>query len=472
MHILNILQELKDQTGAGSKERKMLILEVHRDNQLLKDFFYWCLDPSINYWQSKITVPESVIGPDWMPKQISLYTAMTRIFDDLVTRSITGNKAKFRLHEIYSRLSVPDKELLKRIITGKPDVGFNISTVNTVWPKLVYDPAYMRCSGYSPKLVKDWDFENDWIISQVKADGMFVNVIRSNTTFWFETRSGERLDKVKEAMTAEQVYSIATIGVWGCRDNSGEIVMHGELVIWKDKVMMDRSKSNGLINKIKLGGELPKGCEIRVSLWDIIPYKNWIDHIPYEVSYSERFLGLITAIGLYGSYSVDIIEYKFVKSIMEAKEHFIECLARGLEGTVLKHESLIWKYHTSNKQLKMKNKFTFEMRVTGYKAGDPNGKYEYLGSVEIASECWKLKSAISGMTDKIREFFNTHRDGMMNKVIEVEANGLFINDDGSYGLMHPRYKEYRVDRINADTLERIIQQEKDAMLGKEIEYDK
>ncbi|MCP4341324.1 MAG: hypothetical protein GY799_21165 [Desulfobulbaceae bacterium] len=470
--VLTILKDLKAQTGKGSAGRKMEILEREKDNQDLKDFFYWALEPGINYWQKKIQWDWSDEVNQAMPIAgiANFHDAMGEVISNLSTRAYTGNEAKYLLYMYCFDLTPEDQELMNRIITRKPDVGFNVSTVNKVWPKLVYDPAYMRCDGYSPKRVADWDFENDWTVSQVKADGMFVNIFHAEISgeLCFQTRSGEDLDKVAASLPHSQKAALAMIsGVLGIFNP----VLHGELVVWKDGVMMERSKSNGIINKVKLGGEWPEGTELRISLWDAIPGECWREHLVDETPYRQRFEILEMAIRDFSNGSgVELIEYRFVRSAMEAQQHFIECLQRGLEGTVLKHGRGLWKYHTSPNQLKLKNKFRFEMRVTGFTKGE--GKFaKTFGSMIIESQCGELVSAISGMTDKVRNYIHEHREEFLNSVVEVEANGLFINDDDSYGLMHPRFKEHRADRLLADTLERIIQQEQDAILGKEIEKD-
>ena len=470
MHILDILQSLKAQTGAGSAGRKMEILVENEGNSDLRSFFMWALDPNINYWQSKITKSDALALEFEGVGDHSITSAMAEIWRDLVSRNVTGNKAKRLLSEIYYYLEDPkDREILDRIITGKPDIGCGVGTLNKVWDELIYDPAYMRCKGYSPKLVKDWDFENEVIYSDLKADGMFDNMILGDQVE-FETRSGESLPKVVNSLdlsyfqALEKIKSYLTI--------YGEVkdpVLHGEFLVIKDGEIMERSKGNGLINKVKLGGAFPKNHYIRLVIWDYIPKENFLSHEEYPVTYDVKFDLLTEIFSQMEDDQVQLIEYKRVKSMMEAQRHFVECLQAGFEGTVLKNASrLTWKNHTSPNQLKLKNKFRFEMRVTGFTEGE--GKFApTFGSMEIISECGLLISSISGIKDKLRKEIHENRSDYMDNVVEVEANGLFVNDDGSYGIMHGRFKELRQDRVEADALERIIQQEIDSITGSGIE---
>ncbi len=467
-HVLDILKELKAQVGKGSMERKMAILEEHRNNKFLKDFFYWVLDSNINYWQSKIN---KKITYDVEP--MNFKEVMDEIFAYLVPRKVTGNKAVQYLTEYYYSLRDPkDRILLERIITRKPDVGFSVSTINKVWPGLIYDPAYMRCKGYSPAMVQAnktrdaWDFESEVIYSNLKADGMFDNIILGDT-LEFETRAGEKLPVVVQNLSIEHIQPLTGIRDFLQSEGVVNPVLHGEFLVINSKgEVMERSKGNGLINKVKLGGSFPANHYLRIVVWDYIPLENYLSHEGYEVTYDIKFQKLIEALNC--SDSVQLIEYRRVYSQMEAQAHFVECLQKGYEGTVLKNASrLTWKNHDSPNQLKLKNKFRFEMRVTGFTTGE--GKFALtFGSMEIISECGLLKSSISGMKDKLRKKINADRSNYLGAIVEVEANGLFKNDDGSYGLMHPVFKELRSDKTEADTLERIIQQEIDSIMGKEI----
>lgn len=465
MHLLDILNELKSHTGKGSVERKMKILTNHKDNLLLKNFFFWCLDPSINYWQSKISKDEGI----YACKDNTFLRTMEYILENLASREITGNKAKDALTSLYNGLQTKDQQLLEKVITRKPDVGFSVSTVNKIWPNLIYDPAYMRCKGYSPKNVEGWDFEGGNVWSDVKADGMFNNLVLAED-LKFETRSGEDLEAVVNSLDAQYHLQLGAIrgllGEKGVKDP----VLHGELVCWRDGEAIERSKSNGIINKVKLGGEFPSDVTLMISVWDYIPLHNFLKHEPYLIKYRVKRNKLKEVIAKLGTSPIQFIESKRVKSQIEAQQHFVSCLQRGLEGTVLKNGEGIWKYHTSPNQLKLKNKFRFEMRVTGFTEGE--GKFaSTFGSMEIESEDGLLQSAISGMKDSVRNYIHANREIFMDSVIEVEANGLFKDSEGATSLMHPRYKEHRTDRIEADTLERIIQQEIDSIVGKKLDSD-
>lgn len=456
MSILQILEELSNAKGVGSAKRKIQILKNNKENQELKDFFYYCLDPSLNFGQSKIKKDSRPAG---MTDRIELSEALRLIKDTLVSRNKTGNSAIRFLSKIYNSLSDDNKNILEKVIARKPGVGISSSTVNKVWPNLVYFPAYMRCKSYSDAAVKNWDWDN--VISQVKSDGMFFNLHLHKEDV--ETRSGERIYLRDENITLEKNFLHEALS-----RHMEDPVLHSEAVCYKDGKAIERSKSNGMINAVKQGADLPLGVEMRIATWDVIPYENFINKIPFKTPYSKRLEWLANAICLLHasvkSPSISLTHSEKVSSKEMAKNHFARCIKDGLEGTVLKSGKGIWKSHDSPSQLKLKNKFKFEVRITGYKKGA--GKLaSTFGGIEVESEDSLLVTSIGGTTlkDKERKRISDDKENHIGAIVEMQATGLFKNDDGSYGVMHPRYVETRYDKTEADSLARIIQQEKDSL---------
>lgn len=454
MSIFTILNELKATTGVGSAKRKIQILKNNKENQELKDFFYYCLDPSINFGQSKIKKDSQPAG---MTERIELSEALRLINDTLVSRNKTGNSAIRFLSKIYNSLSDDNKNILEKVIARKPDIGMNAASINKVWPNLIYKSGYMRCKSYSDAAVKNFDWNN--VFSQLKADGLFLNIpLHKNE---LETRSGEQIDLRNEDITYAKGFLYGFLN-----EHFENPTLHGEIICYKNGKPVERSVSNGIINSVKQGGEVPHGVTLKISVWDVIEYESFINKTPFKVPYRERFKKLVDVISQLqkstDNTAIDIIQSKKVHSKKEAKSHFLECIKSGLEGTVLKSGKGIWKNHSSPSQLKMKNEFSFEMRITGFKIG--NGKFaNTFGSIKAESEDSLLTTFISGINDKERKCINDNRDFFIGKIIEVKASGLFKNEDGTYSPMHPRYVEIRYDKSDADTLEKIIQQERDSI---------
>ena len=49
----------------------------------------------------------------------------------------------------------------------------------------------------------------------------------------------------------------------------------------------------------------------------------------------------------------------------------------------------------------------------------------------------------SGFSDQQRDQFWSHRDKIMNQLVEVRGDAVTQNQDGSYSLRFPRFKTFR-----------------------------
>ncbi len=112
------------------------------------------------------------------------------LLDKLVLRELTGNAAREALDNMVKALEPTSQGLLWKIISKDLRIGINSTTVNKVYPGLIPEFPYMRCS--LPKAVKlnEWPWERG-VYSQEKADGMYVNVLYGDNIFSIESRNGQ-----------------------------------------------------------------------------------------------------------------------------------------------------------------------------------------------------------------------------------------------------------------------------------------
>ena len=125
---------------------------------------------------------------------------------------------------------------------------------------------------------------------------------------------------------------------------------------------------------------------------------------------------------------------------------------------------MVWKDGTSRQQLKCKLVFEIDARITGFVEGTPGTKREKtFGSITYATDDGKIVGSVSGFTDKQLEDFNSRREELIGKIIEIEANDLTKGRNSeTYALSHPRFIELR-EKDTTDTLERAKMSVENAM---------
>ena len=142
----------------------------------------------------------------------------------------------------------------------------------------------------------------------------------------------------------------------------------------------------------------------------------------------------------------------------EVFEHYLEVIKEGGEGTIVKTEDSLWKDGTSNKQLKVKMEFDVEVIVKGFNPGTPGNAFEdTLGSLYCESSDALLSVNVSGMTEKLRYEIWDNQDKYINRVITVRAHRVIKDKNKTiYSLYLPRLIEFRDDKTEADSLEKIL----------------
>jgi hypothetical protein len=104
------------------------------------------------------------------------------------------------------------------------------------------------------------------------------------------------------------------------------------------------------------------------------------------------------------------------------------------------------------------------MRITGFQEGTPGTKREAtFGAMIFENDEGTIKGRCSGFTDKQLEDFNSRREELIGKIIEVQFNDLSkARDSDYYALSHPRFIEIR-EKDETDTLEKAFELRQMAM---------
>lgn len=448
MNIYKIIEELRSDNSRLYKES---ILKREYDNELLKRVLVMALDPNINYFIKKI--------PDYAtdPMTFDLPEFGLRNLDALSSRNYTGNNAIEHLQYILSGLNQYDAQVIELIIARDLKCGINASTINKIWKNLIPETPYMRCS-----LLKDLPKNVNWkdgLISQEKLDGSFLYTNYDSTgEIEFFTRNGTRYDS--DNIVFHHINNtLKTVMERGYQ-------LHGELLVAEDGKILTREISNGILNSLLKVNEFDSRYELKLKVWDIIPIDKFVPKGTYTVPYYMRYdvLKLILNIDFKDDDNgyiehITVADTRIVHSMDDAMNHYQEVLANGGEGAILKLKEAIWADKTSKEMFKLKLEFDVELIVVGYNEGKGKNAKTF-GSLICQSSDGLLEVSVSGFKDDMRQHIWDNINSYMNKIITVRSNAIMqpTNNDKLFSLFLPRFIEFRNDRTEADSLERIVNQ--------------
>lgn len=431
--------DLIETIAAASKKTDKERLLREADCPELREILVSAYDPTINYYIKKI--PSVVCGDK------NFCDSGRELLWALSSRRITGHEAQNALAQYLGTLNIESKELLTRIIRRDLRAGFSVSTINKVFPKLLREVPYMRCSLLSKVDTSKWGWV-DGHISQIKMDGMFCNLTVTDDGYvTLTSRQGSEFPSEEFVDVVENNFE---------RDYQ----YHGELLIVKfDGTVLPREIGNGILNSVLKGGSIPAQHYPKFVAWDMVELDVIQGELKSTKPYVDRFKQLCS---IPKSESFTTVETKRIFSIEQAFEHYRDALSRGLEGTIIKNKGALWRDGTSREQLKLKLEVDVDLEIIGFTRG--NGKNaDTFGSVETATCDRLLKVDVSGFSDEMRLYIHLHRDELLATIMTVRGNEIMYGDPASIFL--PRFCELRNDKTIADSFAEVVEQFENAKKG-------
>jgi DNA ligase 1 len=454
MNSKQVLQALNEIADTPSKNDKIALVTKYIVEDEFKSACKLAYDPFCIY--GIIPTKEDELLE---PGELRFDENDTYLFlQDLMDRKLTGNAARFALEKQLKTLDKDSAELLVRIIRKDLRAGFSESTINKACKDLIPVFPYQRCSLPKDAKLEEWKWESG-VISQEKADGMFANANRIKGTLFFSSRQGTPFpmamfeDLVEEA----KIY---------LRE---DFQYHGELLVERDGKILPREIGNGILNSVIKGGSFDEGDRAIYEIWDMIPITSVKSKGQYDVPYLNRLKDIQKSVK--ECTLIRMIETKVVKSLEQAYKHFFAMLQEGKEGTVIKKPTMIWKDGTSKDQVKMKLEADCELEIVQINPGKVGSKNEgRAGALHCTSSCGGLIVDVAVKNEKMRDEIDKAPNDWIGRIVTVRSNQL-LNPSASndnHSLFLPRLVEdtYRLDKSEADSLERITAQFDSAIKGK------
>lgn len=467
-NIYNILSKLRSDNG---KNHKVKVLQENSANKDLQKFLKLVLDPLTKFHIKKI--------PKYAHESSSeTFESVIEGLELLSSRKITGLEAIQHLSNMLSNSDASLQHLIKLIIEKDLDCGVQTSIVNNVFGStFIKEAPYMGARSYSKKdVAKLFEKEkSNGLVSQLKADGRYANVIIDNGMVYAEARSGIETD----VLGAFDFMGLV-------EEKFGEpCVTNGEIIIQG----IPRYASNGVIssfvsinskicNSVDVSKDIKKfndsykefgidwenvSSKLTYVIWDVIPLETYKTFGEFKSKpYGERFKFIQE--NLTNAHpQLIVVESLFVSTVEEAMVHFQKLVSSGEEGTILKSLSESWFDGKPSFQIKFKLEIEIDLYIEGFLYGEEGTKNESLYSrincTSEASEGKVLTTTASGMKEAVIEYVTNSHENLVGTVITIVCSGLSRNKKGEYSCLHPRVhptNAFRDDKTKANTLDECI----------------
>jgi DNA ligase-1 len=358
--------------------------------------------------------------------------AFWKVADQLSSRSLTGNAALTAIN--YLRMNAKEDEWnhwYRSILIKDMRCGTSDTTVNK------FADSRYKIQTFSCQLAHDGANHDSKIVGEklieVKLDGVRVlTMVYPDGAVTQYSRNGKEL--VNFPHIVEQIARHSKF----FRE---PMVLDGEVMSssFQDLMRQVHRKSN------------VESHDAILNLFDILPLKEFLAGASSEVQHqrSHRLRAWIAPIEDHmpnvAVLSQELVDLNTQQGQLRFREINNSAVAGGYEGIMIKDPGAVYECKRTVAWLKQKPYIEVSLTVTGTEEG--TGKnLGRLGAliVEGTDDGRLIKVNVgSGLTDADRIAYWAGRDNLVGNIVEVRADAVTQNQDGSYSLRFPRFLRFR-----------------------------
>ena len=426
----SVISSLEDHPSRLNKEA-IILAQAEFGNTEFFAGLRLCYDSMITFGLKQIPEKNDENGPglDW--------ATFSSVAERLRNRELTGNDARDAVAALTAQATKKEwNGWYRRILIKDMRAGFSENTINKVVGKkyadysvpvfgcqLAHDSANHESKVSGKKLI------------EVKLDGVrVITIVRSNGRVDMFSRNGKEL--VNFPHIVEQISAV--IKKHGSSKNM-DVVLDGEIM---------SSSFQDLMKQVHRKDNVEAGDAI-LNLFDVIPLADF-EKGQYNVAqetrsqmvqfWVEKYQAELPNVTYVANELVDLDTPKGEKRFKEINQKAID---GGYEGIMIKDPKAGYECKRSVAWLKLKPFIEVSLTVVTTEEGTGKnvGKMGALVCEGVDDGKDIRVNVGSGFTDQQRDdFWSCRVDG---QIVEVRADAVTQNQDGTYSLRFPRFKGFR-----------------------------
>lgn len=420
-NIISIVEELQATTKKNEKES---ILIKNKDNEEFKQFLKYVLDKSLVYGLQERKIKK------FMTEENAGATSLQNLFECfeylLENNSGTDKDAKL-VASFIKEQSGGDSELedfYLKAITKKLRMGID-KTVEKALPGLIERFEVMRAKSYHD--YKDKIAGEKLSISE-KMNGIRCITIKNGNSIIHKTRQNKVIDGLSNI--TEDMIELPD-GVY-----DGELVVKNFEEYELREILQETMKIVNSDDKLK---------DVDYWVFDYLPEdefkagkskKKYFDRYDTNPLHNKGLTNIKLIPELYRGNDESVIN-EILDDIVDGKKR---------EG-LMAYFNKPYVNKKTNNILKVKKKYSSDLRVVGFREGNGKNKGK-LGALVLDYKGYEL--GCSGMSDDERVEIWEDKDKYLGVIVEVEHEQQTANIDGGLSLEYPAFIRFRFDKNEED----------------------
>jgi DNA ligase-1 len=425
-----VISTLEDHPSRLNKEA-ILAVQAEANNAELFAGMRLALDPMITFGikQVKEKTDEDGPGLDW--------NEFTRVLSGFIDRTTTGNAARDTLDQMIAQATKRQwNGWYRRILIKDLRCGVSEKTVNKVVEK---KHAHFAIPVFSCQLAHDSANHESKVTGkkyiEVKLDGVrVITVVRTDGRVDLFSRNGKSLDNFPHV--AEQISAVV-------KKNPPpyDLVLDGEIM---------SSSFQDLMTQVHRKSDV-KANDAVLNLFDVIPLtdfekgvwnKRQEDRSAMVYHWHKQHKDALPNVTVVGH---ELVDLDTAEGQTRYKEINARAIAGGYEGIMLKDPEASYECKRSVAWLKLKPFIEVSLAVTDFEEGTGRNIGKLGALVCRGTDDGKdiIVNVGSGFTDDHRSTYWESRNALLGNIVEVRADAITQNQDGTYSLRFPRFKGFR-----------------------------
>ncbi len=359
------------------------------------------------------------------------------LLESLRTRSVTGHSARDAIAEVSQLFDSEEwNRMCRRVIIKDLRCGISEKTLNKVLGKTEWKIPTFTCQLAQDSTDHASKMKGSKRLEQ-KLDGVRVLAVCSPAGVTLYSRNGkvfENFPQIAEAIEANYrlLPPMTTTG--------GSFVLDGEIVGESFQKLMKQAHRKGNA----------RTDNMVYHVFDLLPLWAFEEGFHNAQQYKrlellEKCRPLFDATGCLRVMTGIEVDLDTTQGHDVLRRYADDAVAAGFEGIMIKDVAAPYECKRSSSWMKWKPVITVDLNIVGFEEGTGKnlGRLGAIVCEGVDNDRHITVNVGSGLTDSDRDSFWADRDQLLGRVVEVKADAVTQNQDGTYSLRFPRFERFR-----------------------------
>ena len=379
-------------------------------------------------------VPETA-GLEGKPNPWPKFWAM---LEGLRFRTLTGYNAKTAIEFMSEQFdSVEWNNLCRRVIIKDLRCGISEKTLNKVLGNTEWRIPVFTCQLATDSEKHVAKMKGVKRLEQ-KLDGVRVLAVMTKTTINLYSRNGKPFDNFPQIVDALGDIKNKFAKLFQACPHG--FVLDGEIIGESFQALMKQAQRK---TDVQTDG-------MTYSVFDVIPLADfergfWNAQQHKRLAILEEYRAVFertNSVRIMDGIEVDLDTAEGHDIL---RRYSTDAVAAGFEGIMIKSLDAPYECRRSTFWMKLKPTITVDLNIVGFEEGTGRNQGR-LGAIICEGDDNGRRICVnvgSGLSDVNRDEYWSARDQLLGDVIEVEADAVTQNQDGTYSLRFPRFVRFR-----------------------------